>query len=391
MREFEVIGLGDGDARHPVDAGDTSVASPGAPRWWLLLPVIFAVGILILLSRSSSDEVADEVAEISVPASTTVPSEADETSADSVESSLAQEDLLASFAGQVLLTGASGVEIRVNDLASGMSYPLGMKGAPVYVVDGWLVYVEEATVQVLNLLDAASEPVVILESEASGSGLQVSVDASPTILTVTRFSEDSSSADSTGFVIGQWGEPIVTDSISNWYTAGGLVSSPGSGTYELTPDGYTRRGDGFVIGTNRDVAVIWECHQSLSSCQMRVRDRASWNVVGSSIKATPNTNMVLAPQGAIVLQVDWRQQSFEVVNLMNGDRIDLDTTGFENTYFEKLVGVSESAVLASTDGVIVMIDRVSGAISQVEVDGAPSARQAILVESMLPYFMEQGQ
>ncbi len=389
MQEFEVIGLGDSDTPQSVDIGDSPVTSPGAPRWLLLLPVIFAVGILILLSRSSSDQTADEGAETSVPASTTVPSETEETV--STESSLAQADLLASFAGQVLLTGASGVEIRVNDLTTGMSFPLDIKGAPLYFVDGWLVYVEEATVQVLNLLDAASEPLVILESEPSGSGLQVSVDASPTIVTVTRFSEDSSSAEATGFVIGQWDEPIVTDSVSQWNLAGGLISSPGSGTYELTPDGYTRRGDGFVIGMNRDVAVIWECHQSLSSCQMRVRDRASWNVVGSSIKATPNTNMVLAPQGAIVIQVEWRQLTFEVVNLMNGDRIDLDTAGFQNTYFEKLLGVSESAVLASTDGAIVMIDRVSGAITPVEVDGAPSARQAILVEAALPYFMERGQ
>lgn len=389
MQEFEVIGLEAGDARPSVDAGDTPAASHGAPRWWLILPVVVAVGILILLSRGSSGQAADEGAETTVPASTTVPNETEET--DPTESSLAQEDLLASFAGQVVLTGASGREIRVNDLASGMSYPLDIKGVPLYFVDGWLVYVEEAKVQVLNLLDAGSEPLVILESEPSGSGVEVLVGASPTILTITRFSyEGNPSADVTGFAIGQWGEPIVTDSVSLWLYAGGLVSSPGNGTYELTQDGYIRRGDGFVIAANRDLAVVWECHQSLSSCQMRARDRASWNVVGSSIKATPNTDMVLAPQGAIVLQIDWRQETFELVNLMNGDRVDLDTSGLQNPYFEKLLAISESAVLATTDGVIVVIDRANGAITPLEVDGSPNARQGILVESMLPYLMEKG-
>ncbi len=390
MQEFEVIGLDDGDGPQPHDFGESSVTSPNPPRWWLLAPVAVVFGLLIALSRGAVDQAVEESAQTSVPAATTVPTETDEDGLAAL--SLTPDDLRASFAGQVLLTGASGREIMANDLAAGTSFSLGIKGDPLYFVDGWLVYLAEAEVNVINLLDASSTPIVIMASEPSGSGLEVLVDASATLLTLTEFSyEGALSANATGFTIGQWDQTVAADSVGQWFRAGGVVSSPGSGTYELTLDGYQRRGDGFVVAMNRDLVVIWECDQSLSSCRLAVRERASWNEVGASVEATPNTDIVLAPQGSLAFKSNWLQGTRELVDLMTGDRIDLRPSDSQVKTFEMLLGASEVAVLAVADGRIVVVNRESGAFAQVQPSERSTARSGVLVESTLPYFMERNQ
>ncbi len=336
------------DVSSGVAGGASSGGSPGrgsgdGVRWPLALGAVLVAGLLVwMLTRSSDgpgqvEQTFDEEAERERATTTARPqtstTQASSTtvlpfaSAEGVERG---RPLLGAPVGLTLFVG--GVTTRAVDLDTGAVSEIALDGAPLLVIDEWLVVANtEGGSSVVNRLDRSARP----RSLSTGGFVAAAFPDGPDHLWVPNVSETSGELQWTSVSLVDGTTRTLLEPTSLRGTAVGpeVGGTASGGVYLLNEDRstYRRLADGNPLAVSADWVLVQLCTSpTSSSCRIYWIDRSTGREVDRFVPPGIESlwGISSSPSGAFVAT-----ESVEGVTLWDigrGSEITTDLSGFKS-------------------------------------------------------------